>query len=186
MKLEGGAERRFERKYLPEFVFGGTDGAVTTFAVVAGAIGASLDPAVILILGFANLFADGFSMAVASYLSIKSKLDLHKGHPDEQRVKRAIGVTPISSGISTFLSFSIIGLIPLISFVLALFIPSLKSNQFVYSMILTAIAFIIVGAFKGEIVRKHPARAALETLIIGGVAAALAYAVGFLLRGLVG
>lgn len=49
-------------KYLPEFVYGGIDGSVTTFAVVAGAIGASLSNSVILILGFANLFADGVSI----------------------------------------------------------------------------------------------------------------------------
>ena len=52
--------------YLEEFVYGATDGAVTTFAVVAGVVGASLSPSVVLILGFANLFADGFSMAVGN------------------------------------------------------------------------------------------------------------------------
>ena len=49
--------------YLRDFVYGGIDGAVTTFAIVAGVVGAALEPAVILILGFANLVADGFSMA---------------------------------------------------------------------------------------------------------------------------
>ncbi len=47
-----------ERKYLFEFVYGSIDGTITTFAVVAGAVGASLNSAIILILGFANLFAD--------------------------------------------------------------------------------------------------------------------------------
>ena len=55
---------KFERKYLSEFVYGGIDGIVTTFAVVAGAVGASLSSGIILILGFANLFADGFSMEI--------------------------------------------------------------------------------------------------------------------------
>ena len=50
----------FNRNYLGEFVYGATDGAITTFAVVAGAAGADLSPTVVLILGFANLFADGF------------------------------------------------------------------------------------------------------------------------------
>lgn len=58
---------------LEDFVYGGTDGAVTTFAVVAGVIGASLSPNIVLILGFANLFADGFSMAVGNYLATKSQ-----------------------------------------------------------------------------------------------------------------
>src|SRR3970040_1517515 len=59
--------------YLSDFVYGGIDGSVTTFAVVAGVVGASLSPSIVLILGFANLFADGFSMAVGNYLSTKSK-----------------------------------------------------------------------------------------------------------------
>ena len=54
---------RFQ-KYLWEFVYGGIDGCVTTFAVVAGSVGAWLEARIILILGFANLFADGFSMSI--------------------------------------------------------------------------------------------------------------------------
>lgn len=59
--------------YLPEFVYGGIDGSITTFAVVAGAAGANLDSKIVIILGFANLIADGFSMSVGSYLSHKSE-----------------------------------------------------------------------------------------------------------------
>lgn len=62
-------------KYLPEFVYGGIDGLVTTFAVVAGATGANLDLRVVLILGFANLFADGFSMSVGAFMSSKAEHD---------------------------------------------------------------------------------------------------------------
>ena len=54
---------------IEDFVYGGTDGAITTFAVISGAFGASLSISVILILGFANLFADGFSMSIGNYLS---------------------------------------------------------------------------------------------------------------------
>jgi len=166
--------KRAERKYLPEFVYGGIDGSITTFAVVAGAIGAGLPPAIILILGFANLFADGFSMAVSNYLSIKSRNDLEKRQEKH----------PTKAALATFLSFVIIGFIPIISFVLALFIPGLNENKFTYSYILTGIALIIVGAIKGEIVKKHPFRAAMETLFIGGIAAVIAFIVGYLLRGL--
>ena len=56
---------------IEDFVYGATDGAVTTFAVVAGVVGAALSPSIILILGFANLFADGFSMAIGNYLGRK-------------------------------------------------------------------------------------------------------------------
>jgi len=54
-------------------VLGGIDGCVTTFAVVAGAVGAGFPASVALVLGFANLIADGFSMAVSNYESIKAK-----------------------------------------------------------------------------------------------------------------
>lgn len=59
--------------YLRDFVYGGVDGAVTTFAVVAGVVGAELSARTILILGFANLVADGFSMAAANFLATKSE-----------------------------------------------------------------------------------------------------------------
>ena len=61
--------------HLEDFVYGSIDGSVTTFAVVAGAIGASLSPMVILILGFANLFADGFSMAIGNYQASKARIE---------------------------------------------------------------------------------------------------------------
>jgi vacuolar iron transporter family protein len=72
------------RKYLGEFVYGGIDGSVTTFAVVSGAAGASLDNSVIIILGFANLIADGFSMSVGAYLSNKSERDNFRHHRDQE------------------------------------------------------------------------------------------------------
>lgn len=59
--------------YLRDWVYGGIDGAVTTFAIVAGSVGASLSTNVILILGVANLLADGFSMAAANYTGSKSE-----------------------------------------------------------------------------------------------------------------
>ena len=59
--------------YLGDFVYGAIDGAVTTFAVVAGAAGANLDDSVVVILGLANLFADGFSMAVSNYLGTRAE-----------------------------------------------------------------------------------------------------------------
>ncbi len=58
--------------YIREIVYGGNDGIVTTFAVVAGTVGADLPNYVIIILGLANLFADGLSMATGAYLSEKS------------------------------------------------------------------------------------------------------------------
>ncbi len=168
-----------EKRYLPEFVYGAIDGIITTFAIVAGAFGASLSSAIVLILGFANLFADGFSMAVSNYLSTKSQKELNP--KDKQEYSK----NPRQTAIATFIAFVIIGFIPLISFVLALFIPLIDAHKFLYSMILTGIAFLIVGAVKGEIVKKSKLRAAAETLIIGGIAAFIAYIVGYLLEKLI-
>ncbi len=69
-----------EHSYLRDFVLGAMDGTVTTFAVVAGVAGAGLPRGVAIILGLANLLADGFSMAAGNYLSTKT---------DRQVVERA-------------------------------------------------------------------------------------------------
>ena len=68
--------------YLRDWVYGGIDGAVTTFAVVAGVVGADLSARVVLILGAANLLADGFSMAAGNYSGTKAELD------DYERIRR--------------------------------------------------------------------------------------------------
>jgi len=74
--------------YLRDWVYGGIDGAVTTFAIVAGVVGASLDSTVILILGAANLLADGFSMAAANFSSTKAEIDDYRRirHIEERHI----------------------------------------------------------------------------------------------------
>lgn len=62
--------------YLKDMVYGANDGLVTTFAVIAGVAGASLDPVIVIFLGMANLLADGFSMAASSYLAASSESDV--------------------------------------------------------------------------------------------------------------
>jgi VIT1/CCC1 family predicted Fe2+/Mn2+ transporter len=78
--------------YLRDWIYGGIDGSVTTFAVVTGVVGAQLSPSVILVMGFANLLADGFSMAAGNFLGTKAE------HDDIQRIKaiehRHIELTP--------------------------------------------------------------------------------------------
>ena len=177
MKKEG-----TEKKYLPEFVYGGIDGAVTTFAVVAGAMGASLNPAIILILGFANLFADGFSMAVSNYLSMKSQKDMMR----TSLYKKYHLKDPKKTALATFTFFLIIGFIPLLSFVAAIPLNAVEPYKFHLSFVLTGIALLIVGAFKGQVVGKHSVKSAIETLVIGGIAALIAFAVGFLLKEIIG
>ena len=165
--------KRFERKYLPEFVYGGMDGTVTTFAVVSGVVGASLSPFAVLALGFANLFADGFSMAISDYFSIKSKNEMVR-KPDKH---------PVKSAIATFVAFSIIGFIPLISFIVAIITkhPFITESQFEYSAILTALSLLVLGWFKGEVTGRHKLKSAAEAFLIGGIAALLAFSVGKLI-----
>lgn len=164
----------FSHQHLPEFVYGGIDGAVTTFAVVAGALGASLSASIILILGFANLIADGFSMAVSNYLSTKSQRELQKNPATDKN--------PMSTATTTFFSFILVGFIPLVSFAASYAFPSLDAHKFTLSFMLTGIALAIVGGIKGRVVKKNITRAALETLVIGGIAAVLAFFVGFILE----
>jgi vacuolar iron transporter family protein len=177
--------KHVERRYLPEFVYGGIDGAITTLAIIAGAIGAVLSPAIILILGFANLVADGFSMGVSNYLSTQSKKELHRKHKDATRYKIQAHQA-IKNGLATFISFIIIGFIPLFPFVVALFIPEIKPYKFILSIVLTGVALLIVGGIRGKVVEKSISKSAIQTLLIGGVAASLAFMIGYLLRGLAG
>jgi len=70
-RLEGS----YRPSYVRDFVYGGIDGAITTFAIVAGVVGAALSSNIILILGLANLLADGFSMAASNYSGTKAVTD---------------------------------------------------------------------------------------------------------------
>ena len=79
-KIHGSNNMGRFQDYIGEFVYGGIDGSVTTFAVVAGATGGGLDSSVVIILGFANLIADGFAMSVGSYLSTKSEKQKYQKH----------------------------------------------------------------------------------------------------------
>lgn len=61
--------------YLRDWVYGGIDGAITNFAIVAGSIGADLSARVVLILGIVNILADGFSMAAANFSSTRTEIE---------------------------------------------------------------------------------------------------------------
>lgn len=70
---------------VPDAILGGIDGCVTTFAVVSGAFGAGFSASVALVLGFANLLADGFSMAVSNYESIQAQQEHIDGVRESER-----------------------------------------------------------------------------------------------------
>ncbi len=83
---ETAAEARGEHdSHVGDYIYGANDGIITTFAVVAGVAGASLSAHVVIVLGIANLLADGFSMAASNYLGKRSEEDFVRGAYDRQR-----------------------------------------------------------------------------------------------------
>ena len=167
--------------YLKEFVYGGIDGSVTTFAVVAGATGAELNSSIIIVLGFANLIADGFSMSVGNYLSVKSEIAYGKNgiHIPNSR-------SPLQTAGATFISFIIMGFIPLLIYVLS-YLDVLKVDSlFAISTILTLFGFVFIGFLRSHITNTSYFKSIVETLFLGGVAALLAYFVGNILENMLG
>src|SRR3990170_8308348 len=75
----------FGGAYIRDMVYGANDGIVTTFAVVAGVAGAELAANIVLILGFANLLADGLAMAIGNYLGTKSQIEYAKSQHHMER-----------------------------------------------------------------------------------------------------
>ena len=177
-------KERFEA-FLGEFVYGAIDGTVTTFAVVAAAAGAGLSSTVIIILGVANLIGDGFSMGASSYLSAKSERDLKLRLRAEggEHGEFEHGETPLADGLVTFASFVVVGLVPLLTYVIdaILGIGTPSGRLFLWSSILTGLTFIGVGLLKANVTKTSHIRAGAETFILGGIAAGLAYGFGYLL-----
>jgi VIT1/CCC1 family predicted Fe2+/Mn2+ transporter len=220
--------------YLGDFVLGAIDGVVTTFAVVAGVAGAGYSASVALVLGAANLLADGFSMAAGNYLSSKSNRQIveqvreverrhietiPEGEREEIRqifaakgfdgdlldqivdvitsdrrrwidtmVTEEFGLqlhppSPIRAGATTFVAFVVAGFVPLIPYCLPGDIDA--EALFAASTALAAATFFSVGWAKGRELDHSRWFSGLETTLIGGGAASLAYIVGLLLRSLV-
>jgi len=232
-RLEAGPRHR----YLADFIYGAIDGSVTTFAVVAGVAGARLEPGVVIILGLANLLADGFSMAASNFLGARAdsqqrqrarteeereidqdpegereeirQIFARKGL-DGQTLERVVQVITSDRGRwvevmlseehgygaqtrsawraagATFIAFVIVGAVPLIPYLLNALPGTLFSDPFLLSAAMTGVAFFGVGAVKGRVVDHRWTWSGLETLLIGGAAASLAYLIGLALRGFVG
>ena len=92
--------------------------------------------------------------------------------------------SPIKKGAVTFVSFAIIGFIPLVPYFLSFFSETIKASVFQLSVIMTFIAFFFIGSAKVYVTGKNWLKSGLETLFMGGAAAIIAYGIGFLLRGL--
>ncbi len=225
------------QSYLRDVVYGAIDGLVTTFAIVAGAIGAELSSRLIIIFGLANLIADGFSMAVSNYLGTKVESDrldrireienthiekIPEGEAEEIReiyrqkgfegelleqvvqviiADRSLWVdtmlreewglsieptNPWKAASATFASFILVGLIPVLPFVMFDADGDGRSVIIGSACVLTAVAFFAVGVMKSRQVGYPWWRSGLQVLGMGGGAALLAYIVGVLLRPLGG
>lgn len=155
---------------LRDFVLGSSDGIVTTFAIVAGSIGASLPFRVVIILGLAKLLSDAISMFAGVYLGAKSEIDFQKRGKDDHK-----DILPLTQGIITFFAFIFVGFIPLIPFVFKI------SNSFEVSMILVLAVLFLVGSIRAMSVGKKFYLGGIEMLIVGGLASFAAYMVGHLL-----
>jgi vacuolar iron transporter family protein len=221
---------------LRDFIYGAVDGTVTTFAIVAGVAGAQLSAGFVVVLGLANLLADGLSMAVSNFSATRAELQEQdvarsreeheirvdpegereevrqifalKGFedPDLERVVDVITANrevwiqtmlaeeygygrearqPLRAAVITFLSFVAIGLLPLVTFIVEVIAPGVVPSPFLTAAVLAGVAFFGSGAMKSLFVEQPWWRAGLETLLMGGAAATIAYGIGRSLEGLV-
>jgi VIT1/CCC1 family predicted Fe2+/Mn2+ transporter len=222
-------------QYVGDMVYGGLDGIVTTFAVVSGVAGAELGAGIVLILGLANLFADGLSMATGAYLSSKSQREYYdrerqreawevkhfpegeraelveiykgKGYSPEDASRLAaiqsqdealwvdammvqeLGLlpddrTPLLTAAATLSAFVVAGSLPLLVYLLGLVVPVDPALAFPTSLVLSGVALFALGAAKVLVTERNWFRSGLEMLVVGGLAAGVAYLIGFLLQGL--
>lgn len=152
-------------------VFAASDGIITTFAVVAGSAGASLDHDIVLILGFANLFADGFSMASGNYLGKKSEMEYEEARGDKEDIS-----SPIKHGLTTFIAFNVGGLLPLLPFLMGI------DSKFGTSALIVGLSLCTVGILRSFYTRHSWWQSGFETFSVGGFAAFVAYIVGYLIE----
>lgn len=94
------------------------------------------------------------------------------------------GPSPLKAAASTFLAFVFIGVLPLLPFIYNFVLPVKLVNPFFVSAAMTAVAFFCVGALKGKFVGQRWFLSGIETLLVGGCAALLAYGVGAFLKGI--
>jgi len=171
-------------KYLKDAVYGALDGIVTTFAIVSGVTGANLSAKIILILGFANLFADGISMSAGNYLGTKSEQEYYKKEKKFSKLKGYFK-NPFKAGAVTFVAFVLAGLAPLISYIIAIGSDYFAQYSFQFSVIFSGIILFVVGGARAKFTGKKWYIAGFEMLIIGGAAAAVAYYIGYFISSIV-
>ena len=175
--VEPTGARDTARHYIRELVYGANDGVITTFAVVAGVAGGGLPLRTVLVVGAANLLADGLSMGVGNYLAIRSHESVLESQalPEEE-------ASPSRHGLATFAAFVAAGVVPLLPYA----IPWLPGDRFAFSAVLTMISLFTIGALRSMISIMSWWRAGFEMFVLGAVVAAVAFASGSLVASLMG
>jgi vacuolar iron transporter family protein len=166
--------REHAQHYLKDLIYGANDGIITTFAIVAGVAGADLSVRTILILGFANLLADGFSMGASNFLSIRSDEAVREEQGLPAREPHAF-----RHGLVTYLAFVVVGVVPLLAYLFPL-----TPKTFLTAGTSTLLVLFMVGAARSLITVKRWWTSGLEMLSVGAVAAGVAYGIGAFVAGL--
>jgi vacuolar iron transporter family protein len=178
LHVEPDGLRAAAQHYLRDLVYGANDGIITTFAVVAGVTGGSLSERAVLIVGAANLLADGLSMAVGNYLSIRSNESVRRSLslPEEE-------ASPARHGLATFLAFGGAGVVPMIPYLL----PGVHGDaQFLLATVATLCALFGVGALRSAVTEDPWLSSGLEMLGLGVIVAAVAYGAGAMIASAMG
>ncbi len=220
------------QEFLKQIIYGGNDGIVTTFAIVAGFAGAGAEGAAqiggiaVLLFGIANLLADATAMGLGEFLSARSEQDVYRATRDKEleeirtnpEMERAemieilsekgvsdddaqtltnvlernpefmadfmmqyeIGMAdptednPAMNGLATFIAFIIFGSVPLIPY----FILEPVNLTFQLSVFATFLALVSLGLLRWKVTNETMFRCVGETVLVGGICAIVAYAVG--------
>jgi vacuolar iron transporter family protein len=163
--------RALLRRYIRDLVYGANDGIITTFAVVAGVAGANLSARVVLVLGLANLVADGISMGASNYLGIRSERAACAAAGEPSTTPDA---PALAHGVATFLAFVAAGAVPLLAYLL----PAAATHRFAIACALTLGAQFAVGAARTLVTAQRALWSGLEMVIVGALAAGAAYGIG--------
>jgi VIT1/CCC1 family predicted Fe2+/Mn2+ transporter len=158
------------RHYIRDLVYGANDGLITTFAVVSGVAGGALSTAAVIVIGIANLAADGVSMGVGNFLAIRA----------DERAREAahqpeLEAFPWKHGLATLLAFVVAGAVPLLPYL----VPHVE-GRLLWSTVLTFLALFLLGAGRALVTVDRWWKSGLETLLLGALVALAAYGAGMI------
>jgi vacuolar iron transporter family protein len=161
--------RATAQHYIRDLIYGANDGIITTFAVVAGVAGGALSTRAVMIVGAANLLADGLSMGVGNYLGIRAEEGSRalQGLPEAE-------ASPVKHGLATFLAFVCAGAVPLAPYLAG----GGSTSRLSISIGLTLAALFGVGAARSIFSRESWWMTGLEMLVLGVAVAVVAFAAG--------